>query len=141
MVTPIVQQKSHSSGYSVTMAPHDMEVLDDNKHDGAEEIEKMEDDTANMKPTSETFTPEDERRLIRKLDFWYATTFILVISTRLPRSMAHSSVKDYSSYDGDVHAAELRQGCHECRNTIQLQCGLEAHHNCRSFTGRDSNHE
>lgn len=71
MLTQIEQQKSHSSGYSVTMASHDMEVLDDTKHDGAEEIEKMEDDTANMKPTSETFTPEDERRLIRKLDFWY----------------------------------------------------------------------
>lgn len=75
MLTHIEQQNSHSSSYSVTMAPHDMEVLDDTKHEGAEEIEKMEDDTANMKPTSETFTPEDERRLIRKLDFWYDDLF------------------------------------------------------------------
>lgn len=77
MLTHIVQQKSHPSGYSVTMAPYDMEVVDDTKHEGAEEIEKMEDDTANMKPTSETFTPEDERRLIRKLDFWYDAPFTI----------------------------------------------------------------
>lgn len=70
MLTHIDRQKSQSSSYSVTMAPNDMEVLDDTKHDGAEEIEKLEDDAANLKPSGETFTPEDERRLIRKLDFW-----------------------------------------------------------------------
>jgi hypothetical protein len=53
------------------MEPRDMEVHADTKVDRAEEIEKMEYDAANMKPSSDPFTPEDEKRLIRKLDFWY----------------------------------------------------------------------
>lgn len=48
-----------------------MEALNDTKIDRAEEIEKMEDDTANMKPSHDPFTPEEEKRLVRKLDFWY----------------------------------------------------------------------
>lgn len=51
-----------------------MQVVDETKIDGAEEIEKVEDDPANMKPTNDPFTAEDEKRLIRKLDFWYDIT-------------------------------------------------------------------
>lgn len=47
-----------------------MEVHDDTKVDRAEEIEKMEDDGANMKPRSDGFTPEEEKRFVRKIDFW-----------------------------------------------------------------------
>lgn len=54
--------------------------VDDTKVDRAEEIEKMEDDAANMKPTSDSFTPEEEKRLIRKLDFWYDVPSIQAIS-------------------------------------------------------------
>ncbi|KAM0451073.1 hypothetical protein ACHAPV_010201 [Trichoderma viride] len=52
------------------MEPRDMEAVEKTKIDGAEEIEKVEDDPANMKPSNDPFTPEDEKRLIRKLDFW-----------------------------------------------------------------------
>lgn len=53
------------------MGPRDMETLGETKIDRAEEIEKVEDDAANMKPSNDPFTPEEEKRLIRKLDFWY----------------------------------------------------------------------
>lgn len=52
------------------MEPRDMEAVDETKIDGAEEIEKVEEDAANMKPSNDPFTPEEEKRLIRKLDFW-----------------------------------------------------------------------
>lgn len=51
-----------------------MEAVEKTKIDGAEEIEKVEDDPANMKPSNDPFTPEEEKRLIRKLDFWYDIT-------------------------------------------------------------------
>ncbi|KAL7943657.1 major facilitator superfamily domain-containing protein [Trichoderma barbatum] len=68
--TPIIQQESHSSNHSVAMMPHDRKGIDDTEHEGAEVIEKIEDDGTNMKPTKASFTPEEEKRLIRKLDFW-----------------------------------------------------------------------
>ncbi|KAL7895564.1 major facilitator superfamily domain-containing protein [Trichoderma sp. SZMC 28014] len=60
-----MQQDGPSANYSMTMEP-----VDETKINGAEEIEKVEDDAANMKPTNDPFTAEDEKRLIRKLDFW-----------------------------------------------------------------------
>lgn len=64
-----MQQDGPSANYSMTMEP-----VDETKINGAEEIEKVEDDAANMKPTNDPFTAEDEKRLIRKLDFWYHIT-------------------------------------------------------------------
>lgn len=60
----------------MTMEPRDMQAVDEAKINGAEEIEKVEDDPANMKPTNDPFTPEEEKRLVRKLDFWYDMTLL-----------------------------------------------------------------
>ena len=47
-----------------------MNSYDDAKGIMADEIEKMENDSS--KVASESFTPAEEKRLVRKLDFWYA---------------------------------------------------------------------
>ncbi|PON22908.1 hypothetical protein TGAM01_v208163 [Trichoderma gamsii] len=65
-----MQQDSLSADYPMNMEPRNMEAVDESKIDAAEEIEKVEDDPANMKPSNDPFTPEEEKRLIRKLDFW-----------------------------------------------------------------------
>jgi hypothetical protein len=66
-----MRQDGRSTDHSIDMEPRDMEAVEEKKIDGLEEIEKIEDDAANMKPSSDPFTPEEEKRLIRKLDFWY----------------------------------------------------------------------
>lgn len=54
------------------MKSTDMSVHDDAKVNMAEELEKVEDDSP--KAARESFTPEEEKRLIRKLDFWYRSS-------------------------------------------------------------------
>lgn len=44
-------------------------VMDVSKQDHVEEIEKAN-ATHDGKPTVDPFTPEEERGLVRKLDFW-----------------------------------------------------------------------
>lgn len=48
----------------------ELAVHEDTKRDMAEEVEKL-DDVDVAKAGSDPFTPEEERRLVRKLDFWY----------------------------------------------------------------------
>lgn len=83
-----------------------MEAVDESKIDAAEEIEKVEDDPANMKPSNDPFTPEEEKRLIRKLDFWYDIALSNSLNLMWPDS--HQSLQDHPPYDGDVYAAKLR---------------------------------
>jgi hypothetical protein len=47
-------------------------VHEQSKNDTAEEVEKIDDLDAS-KAGGDAFTPEEERRLVRKLDFWYLT--------------------------------------------------------------------
>lgn len=56
----------------MNMKSTDMSVHDDVKVNLAEELEKIEDDSP--KAARECFTPEEEKRLIRKLDFWYTSS-------------------------------------------------------------------
>lgn len=124
------QQDNYTADCSITMEPREMETLDDTKIDRAEEIEKMEDDTANMKPSHDPFTAEEEKRLIRKLDFWYDS----ILSNDLhcfTWPVSHISLQDCPPHDGNIYAAKLRQGCHECCDTVQFQCRFEAYHYCR----------
>lgn len=123
-----MQQDSHSANHSMNMEPRDMEAVEETKIDAAEEIEKVEDDPANMKPSNDPFTPEEEKRLIRKLDFWYDTAPFQQLELMWPDS--HLSLQDHPPHDGDIYAAKLRQGRHECCNAVQLQCRFEAHHYC-----------
>jgi hypothetical protein len=75
------------------------------KWDLAEEVEKVDELDA-TKAGGEPFTPEEERRLVRKLDFWY----VLMLTPEPAQhemSISLTCTKDCSPHDGNIHSTEL----------------------------------
>lgn len=62
-----------------------------------ESAEQVEDVKMHQSP----FTPEEERKLVRKLDLWYFCSLLFFFKRWLTLR------QDFASYDGHIHSSKL----------------------------------
>lgn len=87
------------------------------KDDMLPDVEQIDtvDNQEMSKKQEEMFTPEEERKLVRKLDFWYVASHAFGLPTTA------NNQKDHAALDGHIHASKLRQRRHGRCHTVQLR--------------------